>query len=72
MKKKILFSILGVGLFAVAIMFNVQNLKNTAANAKDEINPECPNGCVAGEDGCYCYGWQQGLGEYKWEGDEQM
>jgi len=66
MKKKILFSVLGV-----AVMLNVQSLKNNVANAKDEINPECPNGCVAGSKGCYCYGWHYGLGEHKWPGDEQ-
>ena len=71
MKKKILIGILGVALFAVAVMLNVQSLKNNVANAKDEINPECLNGCNDNGDGCYCYGWYKHYKEHKWPGDEQ-
>ncbi len=63
MKKKILFSILGVGLFAVAIMFNVQNLNNARAEAKMENEGLCcnnnPGTCtwmVNGEEDFSCKG----------------
>ena len=36
MKKKILFSVLGVALFGVAVMLNVQSLKNNVAEARME------------------------------------
>jgi len=69
MKKKVLFSIVAVALFAVAIGLNMQlNEKNTA---KADINPDCPNGCVANGPGCYCYDWYPCLKEYNW-GNHQL
>ena len=55
MKKKILFGFAAVALFAVSFAFS-GNMFNQA-QAKDKINPECPNGCNDNGDGCYCYGW---------------
>ena len=34
-------------------------LANVEALADDEINPWCPNGCVANGNGCLCNGWHQ-------------
>jgi len=49
MKKKILFGILGVALFGVAIMLNVQNLKNTTAKAR--IKKDDDRGCCTSKEG---------------------
>jgi len=46
--KKLFLSILV--LFALVLSTGVN--VNTA---KADIDPECPNGCVCGCEGCYCY-----------------
>ena len=33
----------------------LDNLEACAYGA--EVNPDCPNGCVLGNSGCYCYTW---------------
>lgn len=40
-------------------------LSNVEALAS-EINPDCPNGCISGGGGCYCYHKYSDLQEYKW------
>ena len=65
MKKKIFFGVLG-GLFAIFTILSVNtslnnngdiSLKNIAimAQANADVNPECPNGCYANGNGCYCF-----------------
>lgn len=34
------------------------------AHASDEVNPDCPNGCIEGITGCYCYGYWLWYAEY--------
>lgn len=41
-------------------------LANVEALADDEINPLCPNGCVEGGGGCYCFKKYPNLSEAKW------
>ena len=41
-------------------------LENVEALASGEINLECPNGCVEGNDGCYCYKRYPNYSEAKW------
>lgn len=52
--------------FALVTVYNVHKvqtevvlsdtqLKNVEALASGEINPDCPNGCVEGEGGCFCF-----------------
>lgn len=80
MKKMILRTAAGV-LFAGTLAFNFglstdqsigavdfTNLKliTSAAQAQGEINPACPNGCVEGAGGCYCYTRYKNLREYRW------
>jgi hypothetical protein len=76
MKKKII-SMIGLALFVGAVAFNFQmnsdnnqnrgmtmsNLAALTASAQ-EIDPECPNGCVEGSGGCYCYDYYPDLAEY--------
>lgn len=74
MKKKILCAI-GVAAFAVAVAVNINasmsngtemdvTLANVEALARNEINPECPNGCVGGSGGCYCRDYYPYYKEY--------
>ncbi len=43
-------------------------LENIEALAQsEEINPLCPNGCIDGSDGCYCYRYYQEYSEYHWK-----
>ena len=73
MKKKILggIAIIAIAAFA-AFNMNVSSkgaglsdisLANVEALAKSE-NPDCPNGCVKGDGGCYCYAWYPCYAEY--------
>jgi len=39
-------------------------LANVEALANGEINPDCPNGCVAGSGGCFCYEYYEYYAEY--------
>lgn len=41
-------------------------LANVEALADDEINEECPNGCVEGRNGCYCFKKYPNFSEAKW------
>ena len=38
-----------------SVQLSDAQLKNVEALASGEINPECPNGCVDGEGGCFCF-----------------
>lgn len=77
MKKKVLFSIIGIALFAVAIGFGLKD--------KQEANPEskniealeasagyCPNGCLAewSPTNCYCNGIVENSKEKDWDEEE--
>jgi len=53
MKKKILISVLGVALFGVAIMLNVQSLKNTTAKAR--IKADDRGCCTSKSSECVWY-----------------
>jgi hypothetical protein len=77
MKKKVLKVVAGATL--VAIMAVGMQMKNSKVNlfstldgfksialAQDEINSDCPNGCVAGLTSCVCYDYYVNLKEYKW------
>ena len=41
-------------------------MKNVEALASGEINPDCPNGCVEGEEGCTCFMYYIDYDEAKW------
>ena len=41
-------------------------MKNVEALASGEINPDCPNGCVEGEGGCFCFKDYPELKEATW------
>lgn len=62
MKKKILLFVAVVA-FAIAGVFTV-----TKVEAK--INPDCPNGCVAGRGGCHCFKDYPDLAEHHWKEDD--
>ncbi len=57
MKRKILFSVLGVVAFAIAIMLNVQSMKNNEAKAQYEPSISCR--CQWFGDDCKANGWGQ-------------
>ena len=59
MKKKILLFV-AVAVFAIAGVF-------TATKVEAKVNPDCPNGCVAGKTGCHCYQDYSDLAEAKWK-----
>jgi hypothetical protein len=44
----------------------LSDLTLTNIEAVANINPLCPNGCVAGEEDCYCYGMHYKSEEYDW------
>lgn len=64
MKKKVIIGVFG-GLLAIFTMISINtplsnagdiSLKNVAIMAQANAeNPECPNGCHACGNGCYCY-----------------
>lgn len=58
--KKAIF-ILGFLILATISFISVRAQKD-----EEEPNPECPNGCHMGGNGCYCYGWYAGLREHQW------
>jgi len=82
MKRKVLFSIVAVALFAGAAMFNLDmNNVNTQANQLQNRNIEileatagyCPNGCLAvSGPGCYCNGWVRDSKEADWPEEESL
>ena len=49
-------------IFSEVTLANVEALASVDPN----INPECPNGCVDGGDGCYCYHKYADYKEAKW------
>lgn len=53
MKKKIFLGVT-VCLFIVATMISTKTSQAT-------VNPNCPNGCLANGNGCYCNGWYECL-----------
>lgn len=73
------------GIFALVVMLavgygvnkSVQNnadlsdiaLSNVEAFADENINPDCPNGCIDEEGGCRCYKYYPDLSEYDWHED---
>jgi len=64
-RRKLFVATLLVALLAIA-SFNNLFAQHTA------INPECPNGCVKGGSGCYCYDWYEGLAEKNWGGQNEL
>ena len=77
MKKKVLFSIIGIALFAVAIGFSFNdkqatNLESKNIEALEASAGYCPNGCLVDFGlGCYCNGWVKNREEKNW-GDEAL
>ena len=61
MKKKILLFV-AIATLAVTGVMTVASAKKAQAG----INPECPNGCVCGCDGCYCYKFYPYYSEAVW------
>ena len=61
-------AIVGYGVYAnqkIDVMSDLA-LANVEALANDtEVNPWCPNGCVANGSGCQCYTWYGDLREYE-------
>ena len=79
MKKYLKFAVMAA--FALVTVYNVHKvqtevvlsdtqLKNVEALASGEINPDCPNGCVEGEDGCTCFIYYINYSEAKWSPTE--
>ena len=70
MKKIILtaaLAIAAIGGYQINKINSITDLSEmTKANieALADVNPLCPNGCVANGDGCMCYGWFQTYKEY--------
>lgn len=70
--KKTIIRIAAAALLVGGLMFNfglsnsnsdnelvtLKVVANTAV-AQGEINPDCPNGCVSGNTGCYCFTWYE-------------
>ena len=72
MKKKVLFSIVGIALFAMAIGFGLNNKQEEEIEVKNvealaDVNPACPNGCHAGVMTCFCYTIVWNAREHDWE-----
>jgi hypothetical protein len=75
MKKKFL-GLVAIGVIAAVAAWNVsRNMNETAMSdtvlenveaLAEEINPACPNGCVANGNGCDCNGWWPCYDEAKW------
>ncbi|WP_449188453.1 NVEALA domain-containing protein [Tannerella forsythia] len=71
------------GIFALVVMVavgygvnkSVQNnadlsdmaLSNVEAFADENVNPDCPNGCIIDDVNCHCYGIHPHYGEYDWD-----
>ena len=78
MGKKILSGLFALALLATAGYGGQKSLKSNAglndlalanveALADGEINPDCPNGCVKGAGGCFCYEYYPHFKEYDWD-----
>ena len=76
MKKKLLLAGAALLLAAAAVTgysayeeSNISELFNANVEAltQQEVNPDCPNGCQANGDGCYCYDWYENYLEAKWD-----
>ncbi len=80
MKKKItiaalssVFAIFSILSFSLPLTSTGEiSLKNVEvmAKANAQVNPECPNGCVACGEYCFCYRIYEGLKEYQWPKQE--
>lgn len=62
MKKKVLILATVAAMTITGALVVNTNVKE----AKADINPMCPNGCIEGNSSCYCYGWHYPTREYKW------
>ena len=51
----------------IALVFVVGAIVSFNVDTKANVSPDCPNGCVANGDGCYCNGWYPCLKEYEWK-----
>ena len=69
MKKKLFMAFVGIAIISFAAYNSFQNqeeeivlsemaLENAEALATEDINPECPNGCLEDPGTCKCYGPQ--------------
>jgi hypothetical protein len=45
---------------------SLNDLARNNMEALATINPDCPNGCVDGNEGCYCYKCYTNYSEAKW------
>lgn len=61
MKKKILFFVAVIAIIVAGMV--------TATSVRADINPECPNGCVEGSGGCYCFDNYPQYAEHVWKED---
>ncbi len=74
MKKKIVALVGGLTMVALSVAFFANKsdaqtsllMQNVEALANSELNPYCPNGCVAGNETCYCYGYVEHAREHDW------
>ena len=78
MKSKKIFLLFAAFIFVAVAGYNIhlaQSNQNSdmsladiavMAQANGEINPDCPNGCVACGNGCWCYGWHRYDREFNW------
>lgn len=65
---KLNFKRLAICLAVVAVA-TVGTLVLTSNRGNAQINPECPNGCKANGNGCYCLKNYPDLREAKWKDD---
>lgn len=81
MKKKLFMSFVGIAIISFAAYNSFQNqeeefvlsemaLENAEALAQN-INPECPDGCLEDPGYCYCYG-DHDVESYNWGDDNKI
>lgn len=67
MKKKLFMTFVGIAIISFAAYSSFQNqeekivlsemaMENAEALAAEDVNPECPNGCLENPGTCKCYG----------------
>jgi len=74
MKKKIALTIAAC-LFALVTLFSISISQTGSSNisvmaqANAAVNPDCPNGCLANGNGCWCKTWYDCYKEATWKKD---
>ena len=75
MKKKIITVAAVISFLILATSYSLFSTENKPASSVTQqniealtrtINPDCPNGCVEGKDGCWCYKRYKEYSEHDW------